>query len=538
MEEGDYREQLGFESDFPQNEWDVKRQTGYIVGREPVLFLDDSYILDREGVERSLHPLSKEPDPVTFPLPFEGIRIPIVRSIVPATDQRWFYAYVSGGYGDKTLFMLYRTRDCVDFRPVEVNQLSREEISSQLGRTEIAFNNLLIFDEEHGRKFPPYYCAFFRVYHDTDYAYEGVVINKNPRPRVARVIRSRDGINWEEKPDQPRKKVSFESNMPAYDAFRDRYLLYLRLWDPPKKPVSGWRKVLLSQTGAEDPVAGWTDEELVLEADELDGAAADIYFMQVTGYAGIYVGIPAIYQRTSCFDPSLRGTIHGQLAVSGDGRSWSRVCQGEQFLVLGEEGSWDSGLISPACAPVILGEELIYYYSGRRIRHDEPLPEDYSRGCGLARLRLDGFASLDAGPIGGTVLTVPFWPEGKYLYINGDASEGEIRVEVLQDYTYVELKKFERGESGKGLFRAEKCVPLNENSTCHRVEWENGENFIDDFPAGWNRPKSSDDLKGMLHFSERAIGLRFYLRNAKLYSFWFAESEGPPEEGRLKPAES
>jgi hypothetical protein len=538
MEEGDYREQLGFESDYPQSEWDVKRQTGYIVGREPVLFLDDSYILDREGVERSLHPLSKEPDPVTFPLPFEGIRIPIVRSIVPATDQRWFYAYVSGGYGDKTLFMLYRTRDCVDFRPVEVNQLSREEISSQLGRTEIAFNNLLIFDEEHGRKFPPYYCAFFRVYHDTDYPYEGVVINKNPRPRVARVIRSRDGINWEEKPDQPRKKVSFESNMPAYDAFRDRYLLYLRLWDPPKKPVSGWRKVLLSQTGAEDPVAGWTDEELVLEADELDGPAADIYFMQVTGYAGIYVGIPAIYQRTSCFDPSLRGTIHGQLAVSGDGRSWSRVCQGEQFLVLGEEGSWDSGLISPACAPVILGEELIYYYSGRRIRHDEPLPEDYSRGCGLARLRLDGFASLDAGPIGGTVLTVPFWPEGKYLYVNADASEGEIRVEVLQDYTYVELKKFERGKPGRGLFRAEKCIPLNENSTCHRVEWENGENFIDDFPAGWNRPQSSDDLKGMLHFSERAIALTFYLRNAKLYSFWFADSEGPPEEGRLKPAES
>ena len=44
--DGTFSEVVDFESEFPQRPWDVKRQTGYFVGRKPVPFLDDGFILD------------------------------------------------------------------------------------------------------------------------------------------------------------------------------------------------------------------------------------------------------------------------------------------------------------------------------------------------------------------------------------------------------------------------------------------------------------------------------------------------------------
>ena len=79
------------------------------------------------------------------------------------------------------------------------------------------------------------------------------------------------------------------------------------------------------------------------------------------------------------------------------------------------------------------------------------------------------------------------------------------------------------------------CVPLRGDSICHQVEWVHGENFVDSFPEGWNSPAPSESLTGQRDFTERAIALKFYLKNASLYSFWFADEERPLEEGRLVP---
>ncbi len=527
---------LGFESDFPQEPWDIKRQTAHFIGQEPVLFLDDAFILGLHNIQRSLHPLVKESQPLDIPAPFEGVRNLIIKSIVPAPDGESFYAYVSAQYNGKVLFLLYQTNDGVQFQPVSLNLLSTEQIRSELEvKNEPVFNNLLIFDQEHGLTFPPYFCTFYRVTRENSPPYEAIVINKSPRPRMAKILQSEDGIRWEDSPINVRHEVTFESNAPAYDPFRDRHLLYLRLWDPPKKPVTGWRKVIFSELLQEQDTPRWSDEELILEADEADGPVADIYYMQVTGYAGQYIGIPAVYHRAACPDPALQGTIHGQLAFSRDGKTWERVCQGEPFLPLGAPGTWDSGLIGPSGNPIMLQNQLYYYYWGRVTKHDEPLLSDYRVDCGLARLRVDGFVSLDAGPEGGTVLTVPFWPKGKHLTINADARGGEIRVEVLQDYTYVELKEFEKGTAGKGLFRVENCLPFRGDALNHRVEWVNGENFVDSFPPDWNNPEPLEKSGGKRHFTKRAIALKFYLKNARLYSFWFADKDAPLEQGRLRP---
>ena len=50
---------------------------------------------------------------------------------------------------------------------------------------------------------------------------------------------------------------------------------------------------------------------------------------------------------------------------------------------------------------------------------------------GLAKWRLDGFVSLDAGHFGGVVETVPLQLSGEGLEVNVDAGAGSLAVEAL-----------------------------------------------------------------------------------------------------------
>src|SRR5436190_2122786 len=70
-----------------------------------------------------------------------------------------------------------------------------------------------------------------------------------------------------------------------------------------------------------------------------------------------------------------------------------------------------------------------------------------SRTTGLAVLRRDGFASMDAGDRGGTLTTRPVRFKGKHLFVNLDAPKGELRVEVLDEKGKV-IAPFGRDSAG------------------------------------------------------------------------------------------
>src|SRR5213593_487196 len=86
--------------------------------------------------------------------------------------------------------------------------------------------------------------------------------------------------------------------------------------------------------------------------------------------------------------------------------------------------------------------------------------EPNHRAIGLARLRLDGFVSIDAGEAAGTLTTQPLRFADPALYVNADASRGELRIEVLE----------EAGAPVSG-FTAADCVPLERDAVRHRVGW-------------------------------------------------------------------
>ena len=114
---------------------------------------------------------------------------------------------------------------------------------------------------------------------------------------------------------------------------------------------------------------------------------------------------------------------------------------------------------------------------------------------GLAKLRLDGFASLRANFREGIVTTKPFlWPGGKltfnYTILGGAGSrESWVRVEVLD----------EQGRVLPGYSR-EQSDPVFNDVIAGKPTWS-------------MKPQNMDHLIG------NRIRLRFHLRGAEIYSF-------------------
>lgn len=110
---------------------------------------------------------------------------------------------------------------------------------------------------------------------------------------------------------------------------------------------------------------------------------------------------------------------------------------------------------------------------------------------GLATLRLDGFASIDASYDGGTITTVPFELAGAELHVNAKCDFGRISAELLDD-----------GYRPIPGYAADDCIAVSADATDQVIRWR-GE------VAG--RPLSAIAAPARI---------RFHLANSRLYSYW------------------
>lgn len=228
---------------------------------------------------------------------------------------------------------------------------------------------------------------------------------------------------------------------------------------------------------------------------------AEIYNMPIFTYEGIYIGLPTYFESSGRIPPpagNQDGISSVKLVTSRDLRTWTRVGDRRHFIPISEmaPGVSDTGQILAASHPIRMGDELWFYYSGLNVRYrpkpaDEPEPYfPYRGGICLAKLRLDGFASLHADESGGFVETRPIRFDGHRLFINGEAAKGNIRAEVTDAAGRVVLEGWDTDQSeivtGDQL-RAE-------------LRWKGHD---------------LQELHG------KRVRLRFHLKNADLYSFWF-----------------
>ena len=176
-----------------------------------------------------------------------------------------------------------------------------------------------------------------------------------------------------------------------------------------------------------------------------------------------------------------------RLTASRDGRHWYYFGDRKPFIPLRPEGNWKQGKpqylravnLATTGGPIIKDDELWYYYRG-------------GGATGIAILRRDGFASLNADEDPGLVFTRPFVFEGQgRLHVNAEVSAGGyVRVAVVDEDTAEELGGFGERDS----------VGFTEDSTSAPLRWREHESLG--------------------QFKDRYLRLAFHLRSAKLYSFW------------------
>lgn len=256
-----------------------------------------------------------------------------------------------------------------------------------------------------------------------------------------------------------------------------------------------------------DPALGWTRPEAHTE----NTWGAQLYNMAVFPYEGVYIGMPMMFYPVGWAQP-LRNNTDGfqllKLVMSRDLENWEWLGEREAFigpsrLDKGLAGVFDRIQLAPVNEPILRGDELWFYYTGIKWRCEiygyytdgskrdpdtltpeqkNDLEDGMSAIC-LAVLRRDGFVSLDAGEATGSVTTRPFKLPGGNLFVNVDASGGEMLAEAVE-------------ESGEVLAVSE---PMTGDLPRGEVRWRAG-----NFAALEGTP----------------VRLRFTLRNAGIYSYW------------------
>lgn len=236
----------------------------------------------------------------------------------------------------------------------------------------------------------------------------------------------------------------------------------------------------------------WTNEQVVLRADEQDPPTANIQYLFVIPYGGYYLGFVTMHDEA--------GYFRIQLAYSSDGLTWHRPTR-EPWLDVGGADAFDRGMVLGPADPILWQREMWFLYGGFPIRHDTK-ETDWQSAIGMAVARLDGFAAWEAGDEAGELLTQSFICEGDRLFVNAEAQKGSLAVAVLNEH----------GAAIEG-FTAEECQPVTADTLAEGTQ--------DSLPsAGWIRWKSQPDLRRL---RGRPIQLRFQLKNAKLYSFRIAD---------------
>lgn len=280
---------------------------------------------------------------------------------------------------------------------------------------------------------------------------------------------SADGIHWTPYGGNPVLQKYCDTNQNVvYDARIKKYVGFSRF---------GFGR-RLARTESEDFVH-WSEPKLVLECDRADGPATQIYGAGIDLYEGIYLGMIWIYREGG------DGKIDTQLATSRDGIHWTRVGNRATWLALGDDESWEGGMVRSVERIIRRGDELYIYYCGVHGPHTGPKFRQVVRKhpvqIGLVTQRRDGFVSLDAGAEPGSVPTRLFQAPRGRLHLNADATGGEVQVFVID-------------AAGEVRSRSE--------------------------------PLQGDQLSAEIRLSERVeagsrIRLKFVARRAKLYSYWF-----------------
>ena len=297
---------------------------------------------------------------------------------------------------------------------------------------------------------------------------------------------SPDGIQWTDVPGNPQVDGGDVAHV-AWDPHAHRYIGYYKV----STYVNGLRRRAVAFSETPD-FTSWPVPQLILVPDDVDDRwvapgtveRAHFYGFCVFPYESMYLGFLWILRAVD--DGYIEGKIYVEVASSHDGMHWTRE-EGDRpaILELGPSGAWDDSMVFTSTHPLVEGDTLRLYYGGFDDTHAQE--SNWHAKIGLATLRKDGFASLDAGSATGTLMTKRLVGLEGPLHVNYRTTGGWLKVEVLD----------ETGQVIPG-YEEEECNPLQGDSIDELVTWSGHQ----ELPV-WPGP----------------LRLRFTLQDAGLYSF-------------------
>ena len=321
------------------------------------------------------------------------------------------------------------------------------------------------------------------------------------------VYYSADGVHWGER--VVRTGSTGDRTTAFYNPFRKVWVYSTRHgWGVPRRRRY-WETPDLVKGPQWDAIG---DPGMWAAADARDTQREDLktppqlYNLDCVAYESLVLGLFSIW-RGDLNKPEGRPKPNNVCAgFSRDGFHWSRPDRRAFIDVSEAKGDWNWGNVQSAggCC-LVVGDELWFYHSGRAgsPTAGDRDAKDAGGATGLATMRRDGFASMDAGEIGGSLTTRPVRFSGRYLFVNASVPDGgDLSAEVLDD----------RGQPLPGLAAAD-CIPVRADKTRQRVTW-----------------KTEPDLAAA---RDKPIRLRFQLKNARLFAFWVSPNQAGASGGYL-----
>ena len=280
-----------------------------------------------------------------------------------------------------------------------------------------------------------------------------------------------------------------------YDSRRPRTISFFPPHFPGDAARINKRRIFLTESS---DLVHWSRPQCILDPDAMGANLDESFYNMVHFKVGeVYVGLLNVLHQVA-------NTMDVYLMYSRDGWRWDHANPGRPWLTVTPE-SWDAYMVNISTPPIVVGDELFVFHGGASNHHDwwitglkegldVPEATDFGNvnyGLGVARMRRDGYVSLDAGPVReGVLVTKALRTDNRQLVINAACGVGGyIRIEA----TDVDEQVLDGGGGAD-------CGLFTQDDTAATITW-----------------KGRSDIP-----HDGALRLRFFMRDASLYSFTFA----------------
>jgi len=316
--------------------------------------------------------------------------------------------------------------------------------------------------------------------------------------RVMTIRTSPDGIHWSEPLARVGDQLIGDRTTLFYNPFRARWVWSVRHSNPARMRKYLETTDLSTWTSAPTQFVNWIQSDNLDAPDPAIGVPCQLYNLDCVAYESLIVGLFAIWhgEKKSLNRPKLNSLCVG---FTRDGFHWYRPVRTPFIPYSNQAGAWNFGNVqSVGGCFLVVGDTLRFYVSGRQ--GGVNVPDGGICRTGLATMRRDGFASMDAGSEERTLTTRKVRFGGKYLFVNAAASTGSVRVEVLDGNGQVIAP-----------FSKENCDAIRADKTLAAVSW-----------------KGADDLSAV---AGKDVRFRFHLTNGSLYAFWVSPDKSGASYG-------